>query len=273
MLSEGIHSTVDSTNQLLLRLGINKVKNFLMKHILSATGRNFISGQSLFLVLIFVIGGGMSVYEGIIHINHPEHLNDPTWNYIVLACAAVFAGISFIISIMKFIERCRRKKFWNNLRNRKDPALFVIIFEDGAALAGLFIAFLGVFLRNYFQLPVLDGVASILIGLVLAIVAVILITESRHLLIGKSAYKEKVQGIYDIVNSDNDVYKLYKPLTMRMEPGEVLLALDVNFKTEISSEQIILAVQSLEKKIMEKYPDVKQIYIEAKNLSNNMDKK
>ncbi len=272
MLSEGIHSTVDSTNQLLLLLGISKSKK------LPDDTHPFGYGQELYFwtlivaVLVFGIGGGMSVYEGLIHINHPEPLNEPTWNYIVLACAAVFEGTSFIISVRKFIERRGTKNFWSKLRSSKDPALFVIIFEDGAALVGLFIAFWGVFLTHYFQLPVIDGLASILIGLLLAIVAVILITESRNLLIGESAYKEKVQGIYEIVNGDDDVYKLCKPLTMQMGPGEVLLALDVNFKTEISSEQIMLTVQRLEKKIMNKYPDVKQIFIEAKNLRKNLDK-
>ncbi len=272
MLSEGIHSTVDSTDQLLLLLGISKSKKP------PDDSHPFGYGQELYFwtiivsVLVFGIGGGMSVYEGILHINHPESLTDPTWNYVVLGCAALFEGTSFIISVRKFIERRGRKNFLSKLHSSKDPALFVIIYEDGAALVGLFFAFCGVFFSHYFQLPVLDGVASILIGLLLAIVAIILITESRNLLIGESAYKEKVQGIYDIVNSDEDVYKLCKPLTMQMGPGEVLLALDVNFKSGISSEQIMLAVQRLERKIMEKYPDVKQIFIEAKNLRKNVDK-
>lgn len=272
MLSEGIHSTVDSTNQLLLLLGINKSKK------LPDDTHPFGYGQELYFwtlivaVLVFGIGGGMSVYEGIIHISHPEPLIEPTWNYIVLCCAALFEGTSFVISIRKFIERRGIKNFWSKLSGSKDPALFVIIYEDGAALAGLFIAFWGVFLTHYFQLSVIDGFASILIGLLLAIVAIILITESRSLLIGESAYKEKVQGIYEIVNNDDDMNKLSKPLTMQMGPGEVLLALDVNFKTEINSKQIILAVQRLEKNIMDKYPDVKQIFIEASNLRKTVDK-
>lgn len=269
MLSEGIHSTVDSINQLLLLLGINKSKK------IPDDTHPFGYGQELYFwtlivsVLIFGIGGGMSVYEGINHIIHPEPLNDPTWNYIVLACAALFEGTSFIIAIRKFIQRQGRKNFWRNLSDSKDPSLFVIIYEDGAALAGLFIALCGIYLTNYFQLPIIDGVASIFIGLLLAIVAIILITESRNLLIGESTYKGKVQGIYEIVNSDDDVLKLSNPLTMQMGSEEVLLALDVNFKKEISNEQIMLAVHRLEKKIMEKYPDVKQIFIEAKNLRNN----
>ncbi len=272
MLSEGIHSTVDSTNQLLLLLGISKSKKPPDDSHPFGYGKELYFWTLIVAVLIFGIGGGMSIYEGIIHIRHPEPLHEPTWNYIVLGCAALLEGISFVISIRKFIDRRGRKNFWSNLRRSKDPTLFVIIYEDGAALLGLLVAFFGVFLTNYFQLPVIDGFASILIGLLLAIVAVILIIESRNLLIGESTYREKVQGIYEIVHGDEDVYKLSKPLTMQMGPEEVLLALDVNFKTEINSSQIIMAVQRLEKKIRAKYPDIKQIFIEAKNLGKNLDK-
>jgi cation diffusion facilitator family transporter len=272
MLSEGIHSTVDSTNQLLLLLGISKSKKPPDDSHPFGYGKELYFWALIVAMLIFGIGGGMSIYEGIIHIRHPEPLHEPTWNYIVLGCAALFEGISFAITIRKFIDLRGRKNFWSNLRGSKDPTLFVIIYEDGAALLGLLVAFCGVFLTNYFQLPVIDGFASILIGLLLTIVAVILIIESRNLLIGESAYREKVQGIYEIVDGDDDVYKLCKPLTMQMGPEEVLLALDVNFKTEISSSQIILAIQRLEKKIMAKYPDVKQIFIEARNLGKNLDK-
>lgn len=271
MLSEGIHSAVDSINQLLLLLGIHKSKKKPNDTHPFGFGKELYFWTLIVSVLIFGIGGGMSIYEGIVHIRHPEPLHEPTWNYIVLACAALFEGISFVISIRKFIEKRGRKNFWCNLRGSKDPTLFVIIYEDGAAILGLFVAFCGVFLTNYFQLPVIDGFASILIGLLLAIVAVILIIESRNLLIGESAYKEKVAGIYAIVNDDKDVYKLRKPLTMQMGPEEVLLALDVNFKTEINSDQIIWAIERLEKKIITKYPDVKQIFIEAKNLRYNVD--
>lgn len=272
MLSEGIHSTVDSTNQLLLLLGISKSKKPPDDSHPFGYGKELYFWTLIVAVLIFGIGGGMSIYEGIIHIRHPEPLHEPTWNYIVLGCAALFEGTSFAITIRKFIARRGRKNFWSNLQGSKDPTLFVIIYEDGAALLGLLVAFCGVFLTNYFQLPVIDGFASILIGLLLAIVAVILIIESRNLLIGESAYSEKVQGIYEIVYGDSDVYKLCKPLTMQMGPQEVLLALDVNFKTEINSSEIILAVERLEKEIKAKYPDVKQIFIEAKNLGKNLDR-
>lgn len=267
MLSEGIHSTVDSSNELLLLWGIHKSKKPADEMHPFGYGQELYFYTLIVSVLIFGLGGGMSVYEGVMHITHLEAAKDPTWNYIVLGCSAVFEGISLVIPLRKFTKANGSAHFWHKLRASKDPASFVIIFENGAALAGLFIAFCGVFFSHYFHLPVIDGAASILIGLVLAFVAIILIIESRHLLIGESATKEKIKAIYEIVDADHDVIKLNSPLTMQMGPEEFLLALDVKFKDDLSSGDLTKAVQRLEKNIRQKLPDVKKIFIEASNLA------
>ncbi len=267
MLSEGIHSTVDSSNELLLLLGIHKSKKRADEMHPFGYGQELYFYTLIVSVLIFGLGGGMSVYEGVTHITHPVDIVDPTWNYIVLACSAVFEGISLIIPLRKFTKVNGSAHFWKKLRASKDPASFVIIFENGAALAGLFIAFCGVFFSHYFHMPLLDGLSSILIGLVLAFVAIILVIESRHLLIGESATKEKIKIIYEIVDADPDVVKLNSPLTMQMGPDELLLALDVKFKNNLISGDLTKAVQRLEKNIREKLPDVKKIFIEASNLA------
>jgi cation diffusion facilitator family transporter len=268
MLSEGIHSTVDSSNELLLLWGIHKSKKPADEIHPFGYGQELYFYTLIVSVLIFGFGGGMSAYEGVMHIKHPIVIADPTWNYIVLGCSAVFEGISLVLPWRKFTKVNGSAHFWRKLRDSKDPAFFVIIFENGAALAGLFIAFCGVFFSHYFHLPVLDGDASIVIGLVLAFVAIILIIESRNLLIGESATKEKIKTIYDIVDADQDVIKLNCPLTMQMGPDELLLALDVRFKNELTSGDITTAVQRLEKNIREKLPDVKKIFIEASNLAD-----
>ena len=175
MLSEGIHSTVDSSNELLLLLGIHKSKKKADEMHPFGYGQELYFYTLIVSVLIFGLGGGMSVYEGVTHIVHPVDIVDPTWNYIVLACSAIFEGISLIIPLRKFTKANGSAHFWKKLRASKDPASFVIIFENGAALAGLFIAFCGVFFSHYFHMPVLDGLSSILIGLVLAFVAIILV--------------------------------------------------------------------------------------------------
>lgn len=269
MLSEGIHSAVDSSNELLLLWGIHKSKKPADEMHPFGYGKELYFYTLIVSVLIFGLGGGMSVYEGVMHISHPVLSADPMWNYIVLGSAFVFEGLSLVIPWREFTKENGSSHFWKKLRASKDPAFFVIIFENGAALAGLFIAFCGVFFSHYFNLPILDGAASILIGLVLAFVAVILIIESRNLLIGESATKEKIENIYAIVDQDPDVIKLNSPLTMQMGPDELLLALDVIFKSELTSLEITKAVQRLEKNIREKLPDVKKIFIEARNLSES----
>ena len=267
MLSEGIHSTVDSSNEILLLWGIHKSKTPADEMHPFGHGQELYFYTLIVSVLIFGLGGGMSGYEGITHITHPVATEDATWNYVVLAFSALFEGISLWIPLKSFFKENGSANFWHKLRLSKDPAFFVVIFENGAALIGLFIAFCGVFFSAYFNLPILDGVASILIGLVLAFVAIILIIESRNLLIGESATKEKINKIYEIVDADPNVLKLNRPLTMQMGPDELLLALDVKFQQKLSSDDVTKAVQRLEKNIRKELPDVKKIFIEASNLA------
>ncbi len=268
MLSEGIHSAVDSGNQLLLLVGISRSRKPADESHPFGHGQELYFWSLIVSVLIFGLGGGMSVYEGILHIRNPESLERPTWNYIVLAISAIFEGTSFFIATRGFIQQKGKGEFWKKLRLSKDPSMFVVIFEDGAALIGLFLAFCGVFFSHYLNSPVIDGVASIAIGLVLAFVAVILIIESRKLLIGESTDKEKVKLISQIVNSDEDVVRLRQPLTMQMGPDEVLLALDIHFKEELQSPQLARVIRRLEKHIKSALPEVKQIFIEVNTFSD-----
>lgn len=268
MLSEGIHSAVDSTNEILLLWGIKASKKPADEMHPFGYGQELYFYSLIVSVLIFGLGGGMSVYEGITHMRHPVVSEDSTWNYVVLAFSFLFEGMSLWIPLKKFFKQHGSANFWHKLRLSKDPAFFVIIFENGAALIGLLTAFCGVFFSNYFHMPVLDGAASVIIGLVLAFVAIILIIESRNLLIGESAAKEKIEAIYKIVNEDKDVLKLNRPLTMQMGPQELLLALDVKFKKNLTSAAITETVQRLESAIRTALPDVKKIFIEASNLAD-----
>ncbi len=273
MLSEGIHSTVDSANQMLLLLGINRSKRQADETHPFGHGQELYFWALIVSVLIFGLGGGMSVYEGILHIQHPEELSDPTWNYAVLGAAMVFEGISFFIAVRSFRKKKGSGRFLHKLLLSKDPSLFVVIFEDAAALAGLLIAFSGVFFSHYFNMPELDGLASIIIGAVLALVAVVLIIESRNLLIGESAHRETVDTIYNIIRNDKEIVQLRRPLTMQLSPDEILLALDVEFKSDLNSKQLVKAICRLEQNIKERLPDVKQIYIEARNISESEEEK
>lgn len=263
MLSEGIHSAVDSGNQLLLLIGISRSKKPADENHPFGYGQEIYFWSLIVGVLIFGLGGGMSVYEGVIHIQNPENLKNPFWNYIVIAIAFVFEGASFIVATKSFIKKEGGGQFFRKLRQSKDPSHFVVIFEDGAALCGLLIALAGVFFSHYFNNPMIDGMASILIGVLLAIVAVILVIESRKLLIGESADKETLRLIKSIVVEDPDVLQIKPPLTMQLSPDEVLLALDIQFKNDLESEELAKAICRLEQKIKAQLPTVKQIFIEA----------
>jgi len=265
MISEGIHSTVDSGNSLLLLLGLKRSQR------LPDRGHPFGHGKEIYFwtlivaILVFSLGGGMSVYEGISHIQHPEELKDPFWNYVVLLVSMCFEGASLIYAVREFNKSKGKLGFWEELSMSKDPSLFAVIYEESAAIAGLTIALLGVFLGHYFNNPLFDALASMLIGVVLIIVAITMVKESKGLLVGESANSEIVKGIYDLVNKESDVETLYFPLTMHLAPNEILLALDVEFRKDMTVEELFEAINKLEEEIKKAFPTVKKIYIEAKN--------
>lgn len=265
MISEGIHSTVDSGNSLLLLLGMKRSRRP------ADAGHPFGHGKEIYFwslivaILVFSLGGGMSVYEGISHLQHPVELSDPMWNYIVLLSAMVFEGASLVYTIRQFNKSRGKLGFWEELSMSKDPGLFAVIYEESAAIAGLVIALAGVWLGHYFQNPVFDAAASILIGLVLIFVAITMVRESKGLLVGESAGTPIVKGIYNLVNSEPRVHTLYYPLTMHLAPNEILLALDVEFKGDMTVKELFGTIKHLEDQIKKEYPSVKKIYIEAKN--------
>ncbi len=267
MLSEGIHSAVDSGNQILLLIGIKRSQKPADENHPFGHGQEIYFWSLIVGVLIFGLGGGMSVYEGVIHIKNPEELTDPFWNYIVLAIAFLFEGASFFVAIKGFLKLEGNGDFYKKLKQSKDPSLFVVIFEDGAALLGLLIAAVGVFFSHYLQNPLIDGAASILIGILLALVAVILVKESRNLLIGESANKAQIQLIKQIVGANRNVHKLRPPLTMQLSPNEILLALDIEFNNHLQGTELAETICRLEKEIKTQIPMVKQIFIEAKIFS------
>jgi len=266
MISEGIHSAVDSGNSLLLLLGIHRSKRP------ADAGHPFGHGKEIYFwtlivaVLVFSLGGGMSLYEGITHLQHPEELKDPKWNYIVLLISMAFEGASLIFAVQTFNKTKGEFSFWKEVRLSKDPALFAVIYEESAAVLGLLFALAGVFLCHYYDNPVYDAVASMCIGLLLIFVAVVMVKESKGLLVGESAHADIVKGVYALINNEPAVSTLYYPLTMHLAPEEVLLAIDVQFKNEMTMDELFENINSLENKIKQQFPSIKKIYIEAKNL-------
>jgi len=265
MISEGIHSTVDSGNSLLLLLGMKRSRRPADREHPFGHGKEIYFWSLIVAILVFSLGGGMSIYEGISHLQHPQELRDPFWNYIVLFASIGFEGASLFYAIRQFNLSRGELSFWRELSMSKDPGLFAVIYEESAAIAGLLIALLGVFLGHYFENPLFDALASMLIGVVLITVAITMVRESKGLLVGESANSTIVKGIYELVNREPKVETLYFPLTMHLAPNEILLALDVEFKKDMTVEELFDSVNQLEDQIKRAYPAVKKIYIEAKN--------
>lgn len=267
MLSEGIHSMVDTGNEILLLLGLRLSKKPADDSHPFGYGQELYFWTLIVALFIFAIGGGMSIYEGIDHLQHPEPLTDPRWNYVVLGLAVIFEGYSWNIALQEFLADKNEDSFWTAIRASKDPTIFTILFEDTAALVGLFVAFVGVFSGHLLGNIYLDGVASITIGVILCGVAILLATESKGLLIGEGAKPETVASIRRITNNDPAVDKVVKVLTLHFGPQEILLNLEIKFVQDLATEELAIAVERLENAISSRHSEIQNIFIEAKSIA------
>ncbi len=268
MLSEGIHSLTDTGNQLLLLLGIKRSgQPGDMMHPFGH-GKELYFWSLIVAVLLFGLGGGLSIYEGISHLRHPALLENPFWSYVVLGIAFISEGTSLAIALRKFLRDKGSRSFWRALTISKDPPVYTVLAEDSAAIAGILVAFAGVLLSHQLKNPYLDGAASLLIGCILAVVAVFLAYEARGLLVGESTDPEAVGAIREIVEKDPQVARLRRLLTMQLAPRQVLLTMDISFQPRLTAEELAAVVDRLEKKIQERLPQVKHIFIEAESFKS-----
>ena len=265
MLSEGIHSLVDTGNGGLLLFGIRMSRRPADANHPFGHGKELYFWSLVVAILVFALGGGMSVYEGVTHLAHP-HASDPTWNYVVLGFAFFFEGGSSFFAYKAFRKEMRGQGIFETIRASKDPTTFTVLFEDTAALLGLIVAFLGIFLGHQLNNPYLDGVASIIIGVILAVVAGFLAYESKGLLIGEGVDANTLKSIRSLARGDAAVEEVRKSLTMHFGPQDVLLALDIRFKKHLRAEEIATAIDRIERQIREQHPEIKHIFIEAKSL-------
>jgi cation diffusion facilitator family transporter len=267
MLSEGIHSLVDTGNGLLLLLGLRLSQRPPDEEHPFGHGLELYFWTLIVAILIFAVGGGMSIYHGVLHLLDPSLPRDPTWNYVVLGAATLFEGAAWFVALKGFLTVKGRWGFWQAIHRSKDPTTFMVLVEDSAALLGLLVAFLSLLLGQLLGNPYLDGVASILIGLILAVVAGVLAYESRGLLIGESASPETVASIRALAEADSAVERVRRPLTMHFGPDQILLNLDVQFKSGLSAAEVEAAVDRLEEAIRRKHPQVKRIFLEAEAIT------
>jgi cation diffusion facilitator family transporter len=268
MLSEGIHSLVDTGNGGLLLYGMSRSQRPADAQHPFGHGKELYFWALIVAVLIFAIGGGMSFYEGIKHLEHPEPLEDPMWNYIVLGVSILFEGAALVLALRALLEKqAPGTSFWTTLRTSRDPAVFASVLENAAAVAGLLIALLGVYFGHALNNPSFDGGASIIIGLLLMAVAVLLVSRTKALLVGEGVDDETLTELQTLARSTPGVTTVRPPLTMYLAPDDVMLALDVDFDDHLTATQVEAAVVAVQNTIRAKHPEFKRIFIEAKSLA------
>ena len=263
MLSEGIHSVVDTGNQLLLLLGLHKAKKPADERFPFGHGKEVYFWSFVVAILIFAVGAGVSVYEGIIHLMHPAPIASPYVNYIVLALAMLFEGAALYFALTEFSRTKGKWSYLEAVQKGKDPTGFVVLFEDSAAMLGLLVAFLGVFLTQVTGNLLFDGLASIVIGLILGGTAVWLAYETKGLLIGESANLKVVKEIRAIVGGLPQVEYVNEVLTMHMGPKFILANLSIDFKDDLTAVEIEAAISRMDVQIKQACPDVQRVFIEA----------
>lgn len=266
MASEGVHSLVDTGNGLLLLWGIRRSALPADEHHPFGRGKELYFWVFIVAILIFALGGGISIYEGLHHLADPRPLGDPTVNYVVLGLALLFEGAVWWVAYREFNKQRRGLGWWQAIRTSKDPTTFTVLFEDSAAMLGLVVAFLGVFFGHALGLPWLDGAAAVVIGLILGGVAFFLAYEAKGLLIGEGVDARTRASVEQLIVADPDIDRLVRALSMHFGPEDVLLTLEIEFRRELSAAQVTGAIDRLDKAIRGRHPEVKHIFIEAQSI-------
>jgi cation diffusion facilitator family transporter len=263
MLSEGVHSLVDTGNGILLLFGIKLSKNPPDDKHPFGYGNEVFFWSFVVAILIFALGGGIAIYEGVRHILHPRQLENVQWNYVVLILAMIFEGAALRVALKQFNASRRNKPFMRALKDSKDSSTVAVVVEDTAALLGLMIALLSVLLGHLTGWPYFDGIGSVLIGVLLVSVAFFFAVECKALLVGEGLLPEEVEKIGQILDEEPRVSVYRRPLSLYFGPSEVLVNLDVHFIDNLNSDQIEQTVDRIEDRIKAALPSVNRIYIEA----------
>lgn len=266
MFAEGIHSLVDTGNGFLLLVGIKKSKKPADDAHPFGYGKEIFFWSFVVALLIFALGGGIAIHEGIKHVRHPNPLSNVAWNYVVLVLAMLFEGAALRVAMQQFNESRGTKPFFKALVDSKDTSTVAVVIEDSAALFGLAIAFCAILLQQLTGWVYFDGIGSILIGLLLTTVALFFAIECKKLLIGEGLLEEDIVKIYKLLNDEPRIISFRRPLSLYFGPNQLLLNLDVNFADGLTADDIEDTIDSLESRIKAELPIANRIYIEAETL-------
>jgi cation diffusion facilitator family transporter len=259
MLSEGIHSAVDTGDGLFLALGLALSRRPPTKRHPYGHGLEVYFWSMVVAMSIFGIGGGMSIWEGVVHIEDPRPIDNLAWLYAVLAIAFAFEGASFLVARRGFQEMRGQRGRWEEIVTGKDPTRWIVVLEDGAALIGILVAATGVTLARWLSVPQLDGVASIVIGVMLVAVAIVLGRETWSLLTGESADLRLVESIQKIAAAQPEVIAAQPPRTMHFGPDRVHVDLDLAVDPQRSAAEIIEATRRIEQEVNRVHPEVQRV--------------
>jgi len=263
MLSEGIHSLVDTGNQVLLLYGLRRAARPPDERFPFGHGKEIYFWSFVVAILIFAVGSGLSMYEGVRGVLNPAPIRNVTVNYVVLGLAIVFEGAAWSMAFREFRRVKGKLGYIEAVQRGKDPTLFVVLFEDSAAMLGLVVALTGIALSQATGALWLDGAAAIVIGLILGATAVWLAVETKGLLIGESARSGVVQDIRDLLRANPRIERVNEVLTMHMGPDFILVNVSVDFADGVPSQDMETGIAAMDREIKRRHPEVKRVFIEA----------
>lgn len=261
MLSESVHTAADTGNELLLLHGLRRASRPPDADHPFGHGRELYFWSFVVALLVFALGAGVSIYEGVSHVLHPVEMSNPAVNYAVLALALVFEGASWRVALGEFRVAKGSLGYLQAVRQSKDPATFIILAEDTGAILGILIAFAGTVTAVALHRPVLDGAASITIGVLLGAIALTLARETKGLLIGEPARSELVSSICRMAREHGGVERSNGLFTVHMGPRQVVAALSVAFQDSLTAGQVESIVADLETRVRERHPEVVSVLV------------
>lgn len=264
MFSEGVHSLVDTGNQALLFLGLKKSQKPADDQHPFGYGGEVYFWAFVVAILLFAVGAGVSFYEGWHKLHDPEPMENIHINYIVLTLAFIFEGYAWWVAYKEFNKLRGKRGIFDAVRASKDPSVFVVLFEDSAAMLGIIVAFIGIWISSHYGITWADAAASICIGVILAFVAMTLAYECKGLLLGEAASPEVVEAVRKIFENNEKVF-INEIATMHMGPRTILLVASLDFDADLSSSDVEQMGVVFESEIKQAFPEIKRVYIEAKD--------
>jgi cation diffusion facilitator family transporter len=265
MLSEAIHSVVDTGNQGLLLYGLSRSRKPADERHPFGYGMELYFWTFVVAILIFAVGAGVSIYEGVHKLASPRPITNAFVNYIVLGLALLFEASAWCIALKEFRRNKGDLGWFEAIRESKDPTVVTVLFEDSAAMLGLLVAFVGILVGERLQIRQADALASIVIGIILGVVAASLAYEAKGLLIGEGAGRETLASLRRLVASTPGILRVNELLTMHLGPRDLLVNLSLDFDDRLGSAEVEQVVSTLERRLKAELPEVSRVFIEAQN--------